>query len=59
MTFLTDAVIGSPEEPTVINFADASANEDDKWYTIDGLPLQDKPTRKGVYIFNGNKVVIK
>ena len=30
-----------------------------KWYTIDGRMLQGKPTKKGVYINNGIKVVIK
>lgn len=29
------------------------------WYTLDGQRLNKKPTRKGVYILNGNKVVIK
>ena len=32
---------------------------DDKWYTLDGRQLQGKPTTKGLYINNGNKVVIK
>jgi len=59
MTFQTDAVIGSPEEPAVINFSDTQTYEEGKWYTIDGLLLQHKPTQKGVYIFGGKKVVIK
>lgn len=59
MTFQTDAVIGSPEEPAVINFSDTQTYEEGKWYTIDGLLLQQKPTQKGVYIFGGKKVVIK
>ena len=29
------------------------------WYTVDGVKLSGKPTRKGLYIFNGKKVVIK
>ena len=29
------------------------------WYSIDGRKLQGKPTQKGLYIVNGNKVVIK
>ena len=29
------------------------------WYTIDGKKLDSAPTRKGVYINNGTKVVIK
>ena len=29
------------------------------WYTIDGRRLQKKPTRKGVYLNNGRKVVVQ
>jgi hypothetical protein len=29
------------------------------WYTLDGRKLESKPTKKGLYIVNGNKVVIK
>ena len=32
---------------------------DDKWYAIDGRRLIGKPTKKGLYIKNGHKVVIK
>ena len=31
----------------------------DGWYTLDGRRLQDKPTKSGIYINNGRKVVIK
>ena len=31
----------------------------DKWYAIDGRRLSGKPTKKGLYIKNGEKVVIK
>jgi len=31
----------------------------DSWYTLDGRRLSQKPSRAGVYIYNGNKVVIK
>ena len=34
-------------------------NEADAWYSLDGRKLNGKPTRKGLYIHNGNKVVIK
>lgn len=33
--------------------------EDSHWYTLDGRRLQGPPTRKGIYIVNGKKVVIK
>jgi hypothetical protein len=58
MTFNTDAVIGTPDEPTVINFV-RMADESGKWYTVGGVQLQKKPTKKGLYIFNGKKVVVK
>jgi hypothetical protein len=61
MTYKANAVIGSPDEPTAINFVRTTdvAFESGKWYTIGGLQLQKKPTRKGLYIFNGKKVVVK
>ena len=31
----------------------------DAWYTLDGRRLSQKPSRAGVYIYNGIKVVIK
>ena len=58
MTFQANAVIGTPDEPTAINFVKADY-EDGKWYTISGLQLLKKPTQKGVYIFNGKKVFVK
>ena len=33
--------------------------ENAKWYTIDGLQLQGKPTKKGLYIVNGRKIIVK
>jgi len=32
---------------------------DGRWFTIDGRRLNGKPTKKGLYILNGEKVVIK
>ena len=29
------------------------------WYTIDGRKLNGQPTKKGIYIHNGNKQIIK
>ena len=34
-----------------------SENADGQWYTIDGQRLQGKPTKKGIYIHNGKKVI--
>ena len=58
MTFKTNAVVGSPDEPTAISFV-RTAYEDGKWYTTGGLQLQRRPAKKGLYIFNGRKVVVK
>jgi hypothetical protein len=30
-----------------------------RWYTLDGRRLNGKPTKKGIYINNGRKVVIR
>ena len=32
-------------------------NYTDEWYTIEGQKLSGKPTKKGVYIYNGKRVV--
>ena len=58
MTFKTNAVIGSPDQPTAINFVKAEY-ADGQWYSINGMKLQKRPTKSGVYIFNGRKVVVK
>jgi hypothetical protein len=31
----------------------------DGWFTIDGKKLSGKPTKKGVYIHNGRKAVVR
>ena len=33
--------------------------QSDEWYTLDGKKLNNKPKAKGVYIMNGQKVVVK
>jgi hypothetical protein len=34
-------------------------NEAGAWYTLDGVRLDWKPTKKGLYIHGGRKVVVK
>lgn len=36
-----------------------SSMANDQWYTIDGRQLRGKPTQKGIYIHNKQKVVLK
>ena len=31
----------------------------DQWYDLNGRRLQQKPTKKGIYILNGKKIIIK
>ena len=33
--------------------------KDDSWYTVNGVKLSGKPTKAGLYIHNGKKVIIK
>ena len=33
--------------------------DSEAWYTLDGVRLSGKPSKKGLYINNGRKVVIK
>ena len=43
---------------TTTDYTD-STDKAGAWYTIDGMKLDKQPTRKGLYIENGRKVVIK
>jgi hypothetical protein len=46
-------------EATGIISAKVSGDARDSWYTVDGVKLNGAPKRKGLYIHNGVKVVIK
>ncbi|MBQ6379955.1 MAG: hypothetical protein IJJ56_14365 [Prevotella sp.] len=53
--------IGGDGETTGIkdnNRETITNNRDDEWFTISGQRI-DKPTKKGLYIHNGRKVVVK
>lgn len=32
--------------------------KDNSWYTLDGCKLSEKPAQKGIYIYNGKKIMI-
>ena len=50
---------GSEETGIIpVNGSGVTFNGSD-FYTLDGIKLQDKPTKKGVYIKNGKKIVVK
>jgi hypothetical protein len=59
LSYQNNAVSGSPEQPTVISFVPRQPLSSDGWYSVQGHRLTQRPTRRGVYIFNGKKVVIK
>lgn len=47
---------------TAINGVVSQKEKDSRssvWYTIDGQKLNQKPTRKGFYIHNGHKIIVK
>ncbi|MDY6249165.1 MAG: hypothetical protein SPL55_07035, partial [Prevotella sp.] len=63
----TDLLLSGPEtdyaknDPNGIETIDNSqlTIDNDGYYTIDGVKLNGKPTKMGVYIVNGRKVVIE
>jgi hypothetical protein len=46
------------ETTGIITMSDVRSKMSDVWYTLDGRKLDGKPTKKGLYIHNGNKLVI-
>lgn len=58
--YKADAVLGSPDQPTLIDFADLDEFADDgNWYTLSGIKLAEKPQQSGIYIHNGKAQFIK
>ena len=45
-------------EPTGIETIKSSYTPD-TWYTLQGIPLNSRPTKSGLYIVNGEKVVVR
>ena len=51
---------GTTDVPKVITFNDLSAYESGVYYTVGGLKVGERrPAKKGVYIYNNEKVVVK
>ena len=59
MRYESDKVLGTPELPTVIDFIQAESLNDGSWYTIDGIKMDKRPAKNGVYIYNGKAVLVK
>ena len=60
---ITVRLVGSNGETTGIGEIDTKTGEmtfdSEAWYTLDGVRLSGKPSKKGLYINNGRKIVIK
>ena len=60
---ITVKLVSASGETTAIGEIDTTTGEvsfdSEAWYTLDGVRLSGKPTKKGLYINNGRKVVIK
>ncbi len=59
MTFKTNAVVGKPALPTRIAFNRTVDSTERGWYTLEGIKLPSRPTKKGIYIYNGKKRVVE
>lgn len=61
MTTLTLTTMTTGRGTTAIGTLDTETGEIDfsGWYDMSGHKLSGKPTKKGIYINNGKKVVIK
>ena len=54
----TDVAFNYEEDASGIRQTNATLVDNDSWYSIDGRRLQGPPTRKGVYLNRGRKVVV-
>lgn len=58
MNYKANAVCGSPSQPAKIRFIKSDVLPQNGWYTLEGIKLPNRPTRSGVYLYNGKKQVI-
>lgn len=66
LMFFSDAFHGSLDAPYVLDvdvtairsIAGDDADDDDDWYTLQGVKMDRRPTQQGVYIHHGKKVTV-
>ena len=58
MMYENNAVMGSFNQPTAINFVQSQTVPQEGWYTLQGIKLDSPPTQRGIYIHNGRRVAI-
>ena len=60
---ITVKLVSASGETTAIGTLDTKTGEmtfdSEAWYTLDGVRLSGKPSKKGLYINNGKKVIVK
>ena len=49
---------GFDEESSVTGIQRQADHGNDDWYNLEGRKLQGCPTKKGVYLHNGRKVIV-
>lgn len=55
-----DLIVDDEEATGIHNAEFIMQNDDaDAWHTVDGIRLSGKPSKKGMYIHNGKKVVVE
>ena len=61
VSYMSSVEYEGSDDPTNIGTSlnDNGQMINDSWYSVDGVKLQGEPTQKGVYIQNGQKVVLK
>ena len=59
ISYQADQLLGTPEQPTIINFMATDYLSNGEWYTITGIKLPKQPTTKGYYIHNGKIIFVK
>ena len=45
--------------PTAVEAVRDDSSDNDQWFSLDGRKLQEQPTRKGVYLKGGKKLIVK
>ncbi len=59
LNYKADAIVGTPNQPTVISFTKTDMLPQEGYYNLQGIKLSGKPQQRGVYIYNGRKQVVK
>lgn len=52
-------IIFLDETTGINNIVPQNRVQSEKWYTLEGVQLSGKPTKKGIYIINGKKRILK